>query len=684
MILKNIDMELTKQQQEVFERVKDFLESDASVFILKGYAGTGKTTMVKYIADYIMQSRIVTLMAPTGRAARVLGKKTGYNASTIHRAIYEKANIVTKKVDDVAESEFKLHFPIKLISDTIVAVVDEASMLCSRTMEHELFRFGTDNLMNDLLTFVRPSFGGKLIIVGDPAQLPPVGEEVSKALNATFFEEKGLKVMEAELNEVLRQTGDSVILKNATEIRNLLGSDKRNRMVFEEKKDDVESLSAHQLLEQYMYERKQSGKNDSVVICYSNQSAADYNKAIRRQLYGENNQELQEGDILMVVKNNYRLDRMNGEFVPVLSVGNKYKQSAPVYVQEGAQKVKKDITLEFQQIVVANSMGNSQDCMVLLDLLYSGAPSLTIDEYKALFINFCMRNHHLKQGSEEFYNAIQEDRFFNCLNAKFGYAVTGHKCQGGEWAKVFIDYKGRTGMSDDCLRWAYTATTRAQKTLYFTNLPHITPFSKFKIEQIQKCTKVGEDYRIIAKVNNSPFHKHSDDNYLHAKCLCIIENMEYSPYNVNSVVSKPYQEIYYIQTPDGIERYDIRYKKGGLFLPAKPQQLSSHSVFINMLLDNENMIPTVFDYIPSDETHQQLYNFIRSICDELIIPITNVVENKDSYNVVYYFRTTNTVSYIKVYINASGFITYAQPMSLLGSEDNELQILIGKLQNNFE
>lgn len=677
-------MELTKQQEEVFDKIKEFLQSDSSIFILKGYAGTGKTTMVKYIADYILQSKNLLLMAPTGRAARVLSKKTGYRTATIHKSIYNKAKMVVKKVNDVAESEFKLHFPIKETDGNMVAIVDEASMLCSCTVEHELFCFGTDNLMNDLLTFVRPSFGGKLIFVGDPAQLPPVGENVSQALNATFFEEKGLKVVETELTEVLRQIGNSVILKNAMQIRNLLASDKRNRMVFEEKQGDVELLSPHQLLEQYMHERKLSGKNDCVVICFSNQSAAYYNRAIRRQLYGENNHELQKGDILMVVKNNYRLDRMNGEFVPVLSVGNKCKQSAPVYVQEGREKVKKNITLEFQQIVVTDSDGNEQECMVLLDLLYSGATSITIDEYKALFINFCMRNPYLKQGTEEFCNVIQSDEYFNCLNAKFGYAVTGHKCQGGEWAKVFVDYRDRTGLDDDCLRWAYTATTRAQKTLYFTNLPHITPFSKFKINQIQKCIKVDEDYRKIAKVDNSPFHKPTDENYLHAKCLCIIDNMEFTQYKVNSVVSRPYMEIYYIQTPDGIERYDIRYKKGGLFLPAKPQQPSAHSVFVNMLLDNENMIPMVFDYTPSDEMHQHLYNYIRSICDEMAIPITNVVENNESYNVVYYFRTTNSVSYITIYINASGFITYAQPMSLLGSEDNELQVLVEKLENNFE
>lgn len=247
-------MELTTQQNIVFEQIKAFLNSDASVFILHGYAGTGKTTMVKVIADYIKQRRQLAMMAPTGRAARVLAMKTGHNAVTIHKAIYEKAHLVPKKVKDLAESEFKFVFPIHKSEKegNIVAIVDEASMVCSRKIEHELFIFGTDNLMEDLLTFVRPNFGGKVIFVGDPAQLPPVGESVSNALRAEYFKEKGLKVVEAELTEVLRQKGDSVILKNAMMIRDLLQKDKRNQLVFDEQKDDVETVPSEQFLDKYL------------------------------------------------------------------------------------------------------------------------------------------------------------------------------------------------------------------------------------------------------------------------------------------------------------------------------------------------------------------------------------------------------------------------------------------------
>lgn len=678
-----MEFTLTTQQQQVLAKIKIFMESDASVFILRGYAGTGKTTMVKQIVDYVLQDWYVELMAPTGRAARVLQTKTGHLAKTIHKTIYSSAALLTKDVQDVAESEFKLCFPIKMTDGNIVAIVDEASMLCSLKRAQEIFVFGTDNLMDDLLTYVRPSFGGKVIFVGDPMQLPPIGESVSNALNADFFEQKGLKVMQAELTEVLRQTGDSVILKNAMQIRNLLKKEKRNRLVFEKKKGDMESLPSGELLKKYIETRKQTKKDDSVVICFSNRSASKYNKDIRKELYGEEEPELQVGDVLLVNQNNYRLDIMNGEFVPVLYVGEKVRQSAPVYVQEGGNKIRKVIELEFVHIQVFNSQNERQDCMLLLDLLNNENPSLGIDEQRALFINFRMRNPNLKPRTEEFTNALMADPYFNCLKAKYGYAVTGHKCQGGEWDNVFIDYCGRTGLSDDCLRWAYTATTRARKLLYFTNLPHITPFTKFRIDPIQQCTKINEECRIIGKIEYSPFHDVTAPNYLHAKWMCINNNMKWTPYKIDKVESKPYQEIYYIKTPDGVEHYSIRYKKGGIFQKAVPQTLSAHSVMISMLLNDERAMPLIFNYVPSDEIHEKLYNLIRSACDGLTIQITNVVEHED-YSVNFYFRTSDNLSYIKIYINGSGFVTYAKPMSLLGKDDKELTILIEEIQNHFE
>ena len=677
-------MILTKQQQQVFDSIKEFMKTDASVFILRGYAGTGKTTMVKVIADYLAQENDVALMAPTGRAARVLSEKTGYEASTIHKAIYEKACVVTKEVKDVAESEFKFVFPIHKSEHErkLVAIVDESSMVCSRKIEHELFVFGTDNLLEDLLTFIRPSFGGKVIFVGDPAQLPPVGEPASNALKAEYFIEHGLKVVEAELTEVLRQKDDSVILKNAMMIRDLLKKKKRNSLVFEEKKNDVETVSPDEFLNKYLDYRKESGKHDSVVICYSNRAASKYNSDIRRSLYGDD-VPLRENDILLITHNNYRLGRMNGEFVPVLEIGARTQQSAPVYVQVGRDRKRVNITINFVQVIVPDGNGNPMRCMLIEDLLASDNASLSIDENRALYINFCMRNPHLKQGTQSFAEALMTDAYYNAIRAKYGYAVTGHKCQGGEWGKVFVDYTDRTGLDDDSLRWAYTATTRAQKTLYVTNLPHVTPFDKFRIEPIRRCKNMSPECRIIDDVELTPFHAVNAENYLKAKCHCIMDNMEGTPYSVKSVSSKPYLEIYQIQTPSGTDRFDIRYKEGGIFLPALPASRNEHTQLVLMLLNNERMLPLVFDYTPSDDILERLYNTIRSACDSLSVQITNVVEHPEDYSVVYYMRTSDSYSYIKVYIDKNGFVTYATPMSMLGPDDDELTAVINEIKDHF-
>lgn len=677
-------MELTNQQSKVFKQIKAFLNSDASVFILRGYAGTGKTTMVKVIADYIEQTRQLAMMAPTGRAARVLAMKTGHTATTIHKAIYSKAHVEPKKVKNIAESEFKFVFSINNSENggNIVAIVDEASMVCSRKIEHELFMFGTDNLMEDLLTFVRPNFGGKVIFVGDPAQLPPVGESVSNALRAEYFKEKGLKVIEAELTEVLRQKDDSVILKNAMMIRDLLKKDKRNQLVFEEQKDDVETVPSEQFLDKYLNYRKESGKHDSVIICYSNKSANRYNRDIRKSLYG-GDVPLQENDILLITQNNYRLDRMNGEFVPVLSIGERIQQSAPVYAQIGGKKERIVITLNFIKVTVPNGDGNPIPSMLLEDLLTSDTATISIDENRALYINFCMRNPNLKQGTESFVEALLNDEYYNAIRAKYGYAVTGHKCQGGEWGKVFVDYTGRTGLDDDSLRWAYTATTRAQKTLYVTNLPHITPFSKFRIEPIQKCKNIAPECRILNEVPPTPFHNKNVDNGIRAKYHCIAKNMEYTPYRIISVQSRPYLEIYNIQTPDGVDRYDLFYKAGDIFQPAKAASPNQHTPLIEIMLNDEQGMSYKYNYIPSDESHCKLLDLIRSACDTISVQITNVVEHAEDFSTTYYMRTSGTFSYIKVYVNSNGFITYAKPMSLKGKDDGELSEIIEIINSHF-
>ena len=683
-IIIHTQMQLTRQQLDVLNRIETFIKSDTPVFILRGYAGTGKTTMIKAIIDLVSPNRTLALMAPTGRAARILGKKTGEHASTIHKAIYDRAHLVSKEVQDIAETEFKLVFPV--IQDTqdkqVVAIVDEASMLSSRTSTHEMFRFGTDNLMDDLLTFVRPSFGGKVIFVGDPAQLPPVGDSESNALRRDFFVERGLQAEEAELTEVLRQDDNSLILKNAMMIRDLLQNDKRNRLAFEDRKGDVESVNPDALLDKYLEQANGNSKLSNVLICYSNKDAAKYNSIIRTRLYGGNAQ-LRENESLLIVQNNYMLGHMNGDIVKVLAVRGRTHQSAPVYVQQGAEKVRKLITMNFLQVDIADANGNPITCMLLEDLLENDKPALGIDENRALYINFCMRHSSLKPGSKDFADELLQDAYYNAIRAKYGYAITGHKCQGGEWDNVFVDYHGRTGLSDDCLRWAYTATTRSSQTLFYTRLPQITPFSKFRIDPIQKCKNIDAEFRVLEETGETPFHTLEATNLLRAKYHCIEENLNGTPFHIHNVASKQYHEEYTIQTPAGMDRFQIHYNAAGIFNQAKALASNEYTEQVLLLLNDERLIRTKCEYKPSNENYEQLYSLICSACDTLSIQIMNVTEHPADFSFNFYLRTSGTYSYIKLYINAKGFVTYAKPMSLIGNEDHELAALINVINNLF-
>jgi hypothetical protein len=189
--------------------------------------------------------------------------------------------------------------------------------------------------------------------------------------------------------------------------------------------------------------------------------------------------------------------------------------------------------------------------------------------------------------------------------------------------------------------------------------------------------------RVIAESDPTPYHNANTENFLKAKYHCIEENMDGTPYSVVSVISKPYMEVYQIQTPTGVDRFDINYKAGGVFSPAKAASMNEHTQQVLMLLNDERTLPIVFDYKPSDEIHENLYNMIRSACDGLSIQITNVVEHKEEFYVVYYMRTCGSFSYLKVYINNNDFVTYAKPMSMLGTEDNELVALINDIKNHF-
>lgn len=673
-------MKLTEQQQQVLDNIKVFLDSDVPVFILKGYAGTGKTTMIREIIGELRnRSKNPLLMAPTGRAARVLETKNSWVASTIHRCIYELDTIETKEGSD----DIRFIFPLKDQESEAkdhVCIVDESSMIGTREVQNELFEFGTGSLLKDLLTFVAPNRGGKIIFVGDPMQLPPVGDNVSNALDEKYFESIGLKAMMTELTDVVRQGAGSAILSNAMKVRALIDSLQRNNLVFDRKENEVIDMEGYKMPSQLLelYPRPEIGQ--SIIVTYSNRQARDYNYAVRELLY-PNQKQIVVGDILQVVSNNYNLDVMNGDFVKIAAIdGDTELQSAPVYINVGKERIQHKITLAFKNVRIRLDNDQEISCKIIESMLDDAEPNLTFAQIQALYINFCMRYPQLKRGSQQFKEYLKNDPYFNALRVKYGYAITGHKSQGGEWNTVFVDYTGRTGLNTDCLRWIYTVTTRASHTLYGYNMPNVTPMSKLQIAPVIKSSKPREEYLSFTDIPETPFHHKDTPNYIKAKYWVISDELKKEGCSIKRVESKQYCEWYHIEDNNGESLLvHCYYNKAGLFTRYNAIGNSSSMTRILSLIQTNMTMLCSFRYIPSNAVLQNLYNYVESICSDLDVKITNIVEHLSEYCVLYYLQCSGSYSCIQFYITKDGFISYAQPFSDLGSDDGLLTTVVERI-----
>ena len=673
-------MKLTSQQQQVLDKIKIFLDSDISVFILKGYAGTGKTTMIRTIIEEIKsREKRPILMAPTGRAARVLESKNSWEANTIHRCIYELDTIETKEDSD----DIRFIFPLKNREDEAndhICIIDESSMIGTREIQNELFEFGTGSLLNDLLTYVAPNRGGKIIFVGDPMQLPPVGDNVSNALDEKYFESIGLKAMVSELTDVVRQGAGSAILSNAMKVRALIESQQKNNLVFDRQENEVIDMEGYKMPEHLLslYPKPEIGQ--SVIITFSNRQARDYNYAVRELLY-PNQKQIVVGDILQVVSNNYKLDVMNGDFVKIVAINGETEcQSAPVYINIGGKRIQHKIVLTFRNVRIRLDNDLEISCKIIENMLDDAEPNLTFAQIQALYINFCMRYPQLKRGSQQFKEYLKADPYFNALRVKYGYAITGHKSQGGEWNTVFVDYTGRTGLNTDCLRWTYTVTTRASHMLYGYNMPNVTPMSKLQVAPIIKVSKPRDEYLSFTDVPETPFHSKDAPNFLKAKYWVVLDELKKENCIIKNVESKNYCEWYYIEDNNGfVHTIQCFYNKAGLFTRYQTNDTSEGIIRILSLMQTNMTMLCSFRYIPSNKLLRELYNYVESICSDLDIKITNIVEHISHYNVYYYLQGSGKYSCIQFYITKDGFISYAQPFSDLGNDDAILKEVIERL-----
>jgi GTPase SAR1 family protein len=695
------NINLTNDQRQALEKLQAFLESDERVFILQGYAGSGKTTMIKGLVDYFQsEKKSFVVMAPTGRAAKILRDKTGYG-QTIHRTIYNFQEL--KTIEDKDNHSFHYVFPIRENdTDGKIMIVDEASMVSSKESKNELFTFGTDILLNDLLTYSRvPNSTNKILFVGDPAQLPPVGDNSSKALEKEYFEKKGIVTSLFTLKEIVRQKNNT-ILQNATKLRSLIGTDTINELhLIHDQHSFIKTKSEH-ISSQYaeMFPVPEIGQG--VIIAFSNSQCLQYNRAVRKKIFPKSETVI-SGDLLIINHNNYHtygVELMNGEMVKVMEVDQDIiqKKNIPVFETIDGERIKKHITLNFRKVAIRLEHYSEEiNCLIIDSLLNSPNRDLTITEMKALYVDFVMRFKEqqenkkskglpvFKVGSEEFKMQLKSDPYFNALRVKFGYAITCHKSQGGEWHTTFVDYYGRTSLKDDPLRWSYTATTRAIEKCYAANAPYVTTFSQFRIGEIQILANIPTNALALDYVPVSPYHSAEQHRAKSLKYWEVHEKMEQSPFQIVDVNSfSDYHERYTISFEDEQDKFDTHHNGAGIFNEFHAINHNRYSWHQDLLklLNQPFQLTYNIHYLPTVSVLEKLYGIMQYACAENEIIITNIVEKTDNYFVTYFLKTDAKCALIQFFLNGKEQLTRAMPKSTANGEDEKLNLLIKTLCNH--
>ena len=458
----NFPFNPTIEQEKVIDKLSEFLlsDDDRKVFLLCGYAGTGKTSLISALVRTMEQlERKTVLLAPTGRAAKVFSAYSGKSAHTIHKCIYRQKSIMDSSVFTLSENR----------AQNTLFIVDEASMISNEGNTASC----SNGLLDDLIEFVYSGRGCSMLLLGDTAQLPPVGEMQSPALTESYLRSMFLDVTSVELRQVMRQLNDSGILYNATMLRQRIEEEDTYDLPNIKLKEftDICNVQGEELIEAIESSYNKAGVDETIILCRSNKRANVYNEGIRRRiLYRE--EELSRGDMLMIVKNNYfwreqlgKEDKTILEKLDFIANGD----MAEIIRVHGTEEM-----YGFRFADVTLSLIDYEDCeidvKIMLDTLTSESPSLTREENEKLFTAVWEDYPEIRSKRKRM-EEIRKNPYYNALQVKYGYAVTCHKAQGGEWKRVFIDqgYLSEDMVNPDYYRWLYTAFTRASEKLHLVN-----------------------------------------------------------------------------------------------------------------------------------------------------------------------------------------------------------------------
>jgi exodeoxyribonuclease-5 len=456
-IRKHLKETATPSQELLIEALASFTldEVDDALLIVKGYAGTGKTTAISAFVEVLDEiKRKSVLLAPTGRAAKVLSSYSGKTAYTIHKKIYRQRG---------SKDGFGRFVLDNNLHTNTFFIIDEASMISDSSQEGSVF--GSGSLLQDLLEYVYNGKGCKLLLVGDTAQLPPVGLDISPALSKEKMKIFSDSIFMEELKEVVRQKRESGILFNATKIRERLDVKDYSLPLFSlDGFEDVIRVSGVDLLETISTNYDKFGIEETIIVSRSNKRANRYNQGVRNSILGRD-EELVPGDLLMVVKNNYfwlregeEIDFIaNGDIVEIVKIRKYHELYGYRFADCTVRLIDYDTTV---------------DVKILLDVLYEETPALSSQKNKELYYTILEDYADIKPKKKQ-YEQVKNNEYFNALQVKYAYAVTCHKSQGGQWKSVFVDqgYIQKEQIDREYLRWLYTALTRASEKVYLVNFP---------------------------------------------------------------------------------------------------------------------------------------------------------------------------------------------------------------------
>lgn len=473
-IIQQFELQPTTEQKHVLTQFAHFMmdEDPHVVMIFCGSAGTGKTSLASAIARTMVKlEQKVMLLAPTGRAAKVFSVHSGQPAYTIHRQIYRQKSF------DSDGGVFNLNF--NRYTDTLF-MVDESSMIANQgQMESS---FGSGCLLDDLVQFVYSGRNCRMILMGDAAQLPPIGEEQSPALSSDSMEGYGLKVYECRLDNVLRQSEESGILYNASLIRTHIMRDELTQLpqIHFDAFADIVVVPGNELIETLNSSYSEVGVDETMVITRSNKRAHIYNQGIRQTILGSE-EELSTGDMLMIVRNNYHWvqpptnnEEQDTTSMTFLANGDRAMVQRVRNIRELYGFRFADVWLQFPDY-----NDYELEATIVLDSLHTEAPALSREQNERLF-NEVLADYADIPRKQDRVKKLREDIFLNAVQVKYAYAITCHKAQGGQWAHVYVDqgYMTDEMLSSDYLYWLYTAFTRATEKLYLVNWPKSQTFEK--------------------------------------------------------------------------------------------------------------------------------------------------------------------------------------------------------------